>query len=385
MTWITEDQKMLADTIDAYVAKHIAPNAAEWDATHHFPVDEMRGLAELGVGALYCSEDHGGTGLTRSDGVVVFNRIARGCPVTSAFLSIHNMVTWMVDEFGTEEQRAEFIPRLAAMEIMGSYCLTEPDAGSDAANLSTRAVKDGDEWVLDGVKQFISGAGASDVYLVMARTGAEGAKGISAFLVDKGTPGLSFGPNEKKMGWRNQPTAQVMFDGVRVPADRLVGGEEGLGKGFTMAMRGLNGGRINIAACALGGAEFAFGRAVSYLKDRKAFGGTLIDNDALRHRIADMAAGLQSSRLMLSHAANALDSKASGYPEACAMAKLHVTETCFHIADEALQLHGGYGYLEEYDVERIVRDLRVMRILEGTNEIMRMMVGRAAAKGALTF
>ena len=385
MTWITEDQKMLADTIDAYVEKHIAPNAARWDAEHHFPVDEMRGLAELGVGALYCTEDHGGTGLTRSDGVVVFNRIARGCPVTSAFLSIHNMVTWMIDEFGTEEQRAEFVPRLAAMEIMGSYCLTEPDAGSDAATLSTRAVKDGDEYVLNGVKQFISGAGASDVYLVMARTGAEGAKGISAFLVDKGTPGLSFGPNEKKMGWRNQPTAQVMFDGVRVPASRVIGGEEGLGKGFVMAMRGLNGGRINIAACALGGAEFAFNRAVSYLKDRKAFGGVLIDNAALRHRLADMATALQSSRLMLSHAADALDNKAPGYPEACAMAKLHVTEACFKVADDALQLHGGYGYLEEYDVERIVRDLRVMRILEGTNEIMQMMIGRSVAKGALDF
>lgn len=385
MTWITEDQKMLADTIDAYVAKHIAPNAGRWDAEHHFPVEEMRGLAELGVAALYTSEDHGGTGLSRSDGVVVFNRIARGCPVTSAFLSIHNMVTWMIDEFGTEEQRAEFIPRLAAMDIIASYCLTEPDAGSDAASLSTKAVKDGDEYVIDGVKQFISGGGASDLYLVMARTGGEGAKGISAFLVDKGTPGLSFGPNEKKMGWRNQPTSQVMFDGVRVPADRLIGGEEGLGKGFVMAMRGLNGGRINIAACALGGAEFAFNRAVDYLKDRKAFGGSLIDNDALRHRIAGMATKLQSSRLMLSHAANALDSKAPGYPEACAMAKLHVTEECFHVADEALQLHGGYGYLEEYDVERIVRDLRVMRILEGTNEIMKMMIGRASAKGAISF
>lgn len=385
MSWITEDQEPLVEVIDSYVDKHIAPNAMTWDEKAIFPVEQMRGLAEIGVGALYCSEDHGGTGLTRADGVVVFNRIARGCPVTAAFLSIHNMVTWMIDEFGTEEQRAEFIPQLAAMDKLASYCLTEPDTGSDAAALTARAVRDGDEWVLNGVKQFISGAGTSDIYLVMARTGDNGAKGISAFIVDKDTPGLTFGANEKKMGWKNQPTAQVILDDVRVPADRLVGGEEGLGKGFTMAMRGLNGGRINIAACALGGAEFAHQSAVAYLQDRTAFGQKLIDNDALRQRLADMATDLMSSRLMLRYAADALDAKADGYVEACAMAKLHVTEKCFHVADEALQLHGGYGYLQDYHVERIVRDLRVMRILEGTNEIMRLMIGRAVGKGALKF
>ncbi|MEJ6019240.1 acyl-CoA dehydrogenase family protein [Corynebacterium sp. H113] len=385
MSWITEDQKPLVEVIDSYVDKHIAPNAMEWDEKGIFPVAEMKGLADIGVGALYCSEDHGGTGLTRADGVVVFNRIARGCPVTAAYLSIHNMVTWMIDEFGTEEQRAEFIPQLAAMDKIGSYCLTEPDAGSDAANLTTRAVRDGDEWVLNGVKQFISGAGVSDVYLVMARTGDSGAKGISAFIVDKDTEGLSFGANEKKMGWKNQPTAQVIMDNVRVPAGRLVGGEQGLGMGFTMAMRGLNGGRINIAACALGGAEVAHEAAAAHLRDRNAFGQKLIDNDALRQRLADMATDLMSSRLMLRYAADSLDSKAPGYVEACAMAKLHVTERCYHVADEALQLHGGYGYLQDYAVERIVRDLRVMRILEGTNEIMRLMIGRAVGKGSLEF
>lgn len=385
MTWITDDQKPLVETVDAYVAKHIAPNAERWDAEAHFPVEEMKGLADLGVGAIYCTEDHGGTGLTRADGVVIFNRIARGCPVTAAFLSIHNMVTWMIDEFGTDDQRAEYIPQLAAMDIMASYCLTEPGAGSDAAALTTRAVRDGDDYVLTGVKQFISGAGASDLYLVMARTGDAGPKGITAFLVDRDTPGLSFGANEKKMGWRNQPTAQVIFDGVRVPASRIVGGPDGLGRGFTMAMRGLNGGRINIAACALGGAETAHETAVAHLRDRVAFGAPLIDNDALRQRIADMATDLTTSRLLLRHAADALDQKAPGHAEACAMAKLHVTERCGHVADEALQLHGGYGYLQDYGVERIVRDLRVMRILEGTNEIMRMMIGRAAGKGTLRF
>jgi alkylation response protein AidB-like acyl-CoA dehydrogenase len=285
----------------------------------------------------------------------------------------------MVDTFGTQEQRKSLVPRLASMNAIASYCLTEPGAGSDASALRTKAVRDGDSFVLNGVKQFISGAGASDVYVAMARTGGEGPRGISAFVVEKDTPGLSFGANEQKMGWSAQPTAQVVFENARVPADAMLGGADGEGTGFGIAMKGLNGGRINIAACSLGGAQTAYDKATSYLADREAFGGTLLDEPTIRFTLADMATALQTSRILLWRAATALDDGHPDKVELCAMAKRYITDACFEVADQALQLHGGYGYLREYGLEKIVRDLRVHRILEGTNEIMRVVIGRAAA------
>jgi alkylation response protein AidB-like acyl-CoA dehydrogenase len=289
------------------------------------------------------------------------------------------MCAWMIDTFGTEVQRKIWLPRLASMDVIASYCLTEPGAGSDASALSTRAVKDGGDYVLDGVKQFISGAGASDVYVVMARTGSGGPRGISAFIVEKGVEGLSFGAHEEKMGWNAQPTAQVVLEGVRVPADAMLGGADGEGAGFGIAMKGLNGGRLNIAACSLGGAQAAFDKAASYLLHREAFGNVLLDEPTIRFTLADMATALETSRMLLWRAASALDADAADKVELCAMAKRYVTDACFEVADKALQLHGGYGYLREYGLEKIVRDLRVHRILEGTNEIMRVVIGRAEA------
>lgn len=372
---LSEDDRVIIDTAAAFAEKRIAPYALEWDESHHFPTDVLREAAELGMGAIYCSEDSGGSGLRRLDAVRIFEALAAADPTLAAFLSIHNMCAWMVDTFGTEEQRKTWVPRLASMEAIASYCLTEPGAGSDAAALRTRAVRDGDDYVLDGVKQFISGAGSSDVYVVMARTGADGPKGISAFVVEKDAPGLSFGAQEQKMGWNAQPTAQVIFEGVRVPADALLGGTEGTG--FGIAMNGLNGGRINIAACSLGGAQAAYDKALSYLADRQAFGGALLDEPTIRFTLADMATGLETSRNMLWRAASALDSNHPDKVTLCAMAKLYVTDKCYEVADQALQLHGGYGYLREYGLEKIVRDLRVHRILEGTNEIMRVVIGRS--------
>lgn len=377
---LDEDARVIAETAAAFAAKKIAPHALDWDERHHFPVDVLREAAELGMAAIYCSEDVGGSGLTRLDGVRIFEQLAHADPAVGAFLSIHNMCTWMIDKYGTDEQRREFVPRLASMEFVASYCLTEPGAGSDAAALATRAVRDGDEYVLTGVKQFISGAGTSDVYVVMARTGGSGPKGISAFIVDRDAPGVSFGAQERKMGWHAQPTAQVILDGVRVPASRLLGGQEGIG--FGIAMNGLNGGRLNIAASSLGGAQAAFDRAAAYVADREAFGGKLIDEPTIRFTLADMATALHTSRLMLHDAARALDNDAPDKVERCAMAKRYVTDACFTVADQALQLHGGYGYLAEYGLEKILRDLRVHRILEGTNEIMRVVVGRAEATRA---
>ncbi|WP_336513659.1 isobutyryl-CoA dehydrogenase [Mycolicibacterium fortuitum] len=372
---LSEDDRVIIDTAAAFAEKRIAPYALEWDETHHFPTDVLREAAELGMGAIYCSEDSGGSGLRRLDAVRIFEALAAADPTLGSFLSIHNMCAWMVDTFGTEEQRKAWVPRLASMEAIASYCLTEPGAGSDAAALRTRAVRDGDDYLLDGVKQFISGAGSSDVYVVMARTGADGPKGISAFVVEKDAPGLSFGAQEQKMGWNAQPTAQVIFEGVRVPADALLGGTEGTG--FGIAMNGLNGGRINIAACSLGGAQAAYDKALSYLADRQAFGGALLDEPTIRFALADMATGLETSRNMLWRAASALDANHPDKVTLCAMAKLYVTDKCYEVADQALQLHGGYGYLREYGLEKIVRDLRVHRILEGTNEIMRVVIGRS--------
>lgn len=379
---IDDDERVIAETAAAFAAKRLAPQALEWDEAKHFPTDVLREAAQLGMAAIYCDETTGGSGLRRLDAVRIFEQLAYGDPAIASFISIHNMCAWMIDGYGTPEQRDTWVPRLAEMDAIASYCLTEPGAGSDAAALRTRAVRDGSEYVLDGVKQFISGAGVSDVYVVMARTGDPGPKGISAFVVEKDTPGVSFGANEAKMGWNAQPTAQVVFDGARVPAGALLGGPAGEGAGFGIAMNGLNGGRINIAACSLGGAQAAYDKAAAYVRDREAFGGPLIDEPTIRFTLADMATALETSRIMLWRAACALDADAPDKVELCAMAKRYVTDACFDVADQALQLHGGYGYLREYGIEKIVRDLRVHRILEGTNEIMRVVIGRAEAARA---
>jgi alkylation response protein AidB-like acyl-CoA dehydrogenase len=379
---LDEDERVIAETAAEFASKRIAPYALEWDADKHFPTDVLRAAAELGMAAIYCQEDAGGSGLRRLDGVRIFEQLAVADPTTAAFLSIHNMCTWMVDTYGTEEQRKDLVPRLASMELIASYCLTEPGAGSDAGALRTKAVRDGEQWVLDGVKQFISGAGTSDVYVVMARTGDDGPRGISAFVVDKDTPGVSFGADEYKMGWNAQPTAQVVFEGARLPLEAMLGGADGEGTGFGIAMTGLNGGRLNIAACSLGGAQAAYDKSVAYLADREAFGMRLLDEPTIRFTLADMATALEASRNLLWRAAAALDGNHPDKVELCAMAKRYVTDACYEVADQALQLHGGYGYLREYGLEKIVRDLRVHRILEGTNEIMRVVIGRAeAARG----
>ncbi|MEU9704720.1 acyl-CoA dehydrogenase family protein [Streptomyces sp. NPDC047981] len=372
-TLLTEDQRALVETTLDFAQDHLAPHALDWDRDKHFPVDVLRKAAGLGLGGVYVREESGGSGLSRSDGVLVFETLASGCPSIAGYLSIHNMVAWMVDRYGDAPQRRRWLPRLCAMDDLASYCLTEPGAGSDAAALATRAVRDGDHWVLTGTKQFISGAGASQLYLVMARTGGAGAAGVSAFLVDKDDPGLSFGADERKMGWNAQPTRQVVLDAVRVPADRLLGGE---GQGFRIAMSGLNGGRLGIAACSLGGARSALDRSLAHLADRQAFGHRLLDAQALRFRLADMATELTAARALVQQAAHALDRGDPRAPELCAMAKQFATDTGYSIADRALQLHGGYGYLSEYGIEKIVRDLRVHQILEGTNEIMRVIVAR---------
>ncbi|MEW2507764.1 acyl-CoA dehydrogenase family protein [Amycolatopsis sp. NPDC047767] len=371
--WLSEEQRGLGETAAEFAAEHLAPRAVEWDRDKYFPVDVLRKAAEVGFGGLYLPDDVGGSELGRLEGVLVFEALAEGCPSIAAYVSIHNMVTAMIDRFGDEDQRQAYLPRMATMEALGSYCLTEPGAGSDAAALTTRARREGDEYVLDGVKQFISGAGTSEVYVVFARTGGPGAHGISAFVVERDTRGLSFGPNEVKMGWNAQPTRQVRFDEVRVPATALLGGEGG---GFPVAMSALDGGRLNIAACSLGGARTALAKTVRHLTERSAFGAPLADAQALRFRLADMRTGLEAGRTLLWRAAHACD---SGDPEATAlsaMAKRFCTDTGFEVANEALQLHGGYGYLAEYGVEKIVRDLRVHQILEGTNEIMQLIISR---------
>ena len=373
---VSDDQALLVQTVREFATKSLAPHAAEWDETHHFPVDVLREAGALGMGGIYSKEEFGGSGLTRSDSVRIFEELAKGDTTMAAYISIHNMVTWMIDSFGNDLQRAEWIPRLASFEVLGSYCLTEPGAGSDAAALSTRAVRDGDDYVIDGVKQFISGAGASGIYIVMARTANTGGRGISAFLVPAGTPGLSFGPLEKKMGWNAQPTRQVILAGVRIPAANLMAHE---GDGFGIALSGLNGGRLNMGACSLGGGQAALDKTVAYLKERTAFGGPLIDQQALLFQLADMDTELEAARTLLARAAEALDNGDAYMVRLCAMAKRVATDAGFNVANAALQLHGGYGYLAEYGIERIVRDLRVHQILEGTNEIMRLIVGRSLA------
>lgn len=370
----SEEQQAIRDMAADFALNELRPKAIEWDEQKHFPTDVLAQAGALGLGAIYTQDDVNGTGLGRVDAALIFEALATGCPTMAAYISIHNMCCWMIDTYGSQEQRETWCPRLATMETLASYCLTEPGAGSDASALSMRAEKDGDDYVLTGQKQFISGAGVSDVYIVMARTGSEGAKGISAFLIGKDTPGLSFGANEHKMGWNAQPTRSVNLDNARVPAANMLGLE---GKGFNIAMSGLNGGRINIAACSLGGAQAALDASVKYLRDRKAFGKALIDQPTLQFRVADMATRIEVARSILWRAAASLDAKTQDATTLCAMAKQFVTDECFNVANDALQLHGGYGYLTEYGIEKIVRDLRVHQILEGTNEIMRLIVARS--------
>ncbi|GGK93164.1 acyl-CoA dehydrogenase FadE9 [Salinibacterium xinjiangense] len=373
---VTEDQASLVEMVAQFAAESLAPYAAEWDETHYFPVEVLREAGALGMGGIYTREEFGGSGLSRADSVLIFEALAAGDTTIAAYLSIHNMVTWMVDTYGSLEQRAEWVPRLASMDALGSYCLTEPGVGSDAGALSTQAVRDGDDYVLNGVKQFISGAGAAGLYIVMARTADTGSHGISAFLVADGTPGLSFGPLEKKMGWRAQPTRQVILDDIRMPASAMLAGE---GEGFGIAMSGLDSGRLNIGACSVGGGQAALDKSVAYLKQREAFGSPLIQNQALLFQLADMDTELETARTLLARAALAVDNDDADKVKLCAMAKRVATDAGFAVANAAIQLHGGYGYLSEYGLERIVRDLRVHQILEGTNEIMRMIVGRSLA------
>ncbi len=370
---LTEDQIAIRDMARAFAREEIAPHALEWDEAHHFPIPTLKAAAALGMAGIYVRDDVGGSALSRLDATLIFEALAEGCPATSAYLSIHNMVAWMIDRFGAPEQRTKWLPKLCAMDIVASYCLTEPGSGSDAAALKTRAVREGDHYVLHGEKQFISGAGASDLYAVMARTGGEGPGGVSTILVEAGTPGLSFGANEKKMGWRVQPTRAVIFDGVRVPVENRIGAE---GDGFKFAMAGLDGGRLNIAACSLGGAQAALDKALAYTADRKAFGKAINQFQALQFRLADMETELEVARTFLWRTASALDRSDPKATRLCAMAKRFVTDAGFEVANEALQLHGGYGYLADYGVEKIVRDLRVHQILEGTNEIMRVIIAR---------
>ena len=370
----TDEQRAIETMARQFAADTLAPNAVAWDQAKHFPVDALRAAASLGMAGIFVREAHGGTGLSRLDGTILFEALAHGCPTIAAFLSIHNMTAWMIDAFGSDAQRARHLPDLCAMKRLVSYCLTEPGAGSDAAAIATRAVRDGDHFIVDGTKSFISGGGVSDLYLVMVRTGASGAGGISTLLIEKGTKGLSFGANERKMGWNAQPTAQVIMEGCRVPAANLLGKE---GDGFRYAMQGLDGGRLNIAACSLGAAQDALDRTLAYTHERQAFGKPLDSFQALQFRLADMATELAAARVFLRQAAWALDRGEPNAATQCAMAKRFVTDVAFNVANEALQLHGGYGYLADFGLEKIVRDLRVHQILEGTNEIMRVIIARS--------
>ncbi|MCA1189912.1 MULTISPECIES: acyl-CoA dehydrogenase family protein [unclassified Saccharopolyspora] len=376
---LTEDQRAIQQLAREFAAEQLAPHAVQWDQDKHFPVDVLRAAGELGIGGVYVDEACGGTGLGRFDSALIFEELAAGDPSVAAYLSIHNMVAGMIDRFGDDEQRARWLPPLCSLTARASYCLTEPEAGSDAAALRTRAVRDGDDYVLTGVKQFISGGGSSDVYVVMARTGEDGAKGISTFIVEGDAAGLSFGPNERKMGWNAQPTRQVVLDGVRVPAAQRLGPE---GIGFKIAMAGLDGGRLSIAACSLGGARDALDRSLGYVRERTAFGAKLSEFQALQFKLADMATELEAARMLLWRAAWALDARDPDATRLCAMAKRLATDVGFTVANEALQIHGGYGYLAEYGLEKIVRDLRVHQILEGTNEIMRLIISRGLLESA---
>jgi len=374
---LNEDQRAIQDMARAFTADRITPHAHQWDEDKVWPADVARAAGDLGFGSIYVSEAGGGCDLSRVESVLIFEQMAMGCPSTAAMISIHNMATWMIDRFGNDEQRERLVGELATLDKMASYCLTEPGAGSDAAGLKTKAVKDGDTYVLNGAKAFISGGGTSDVYVVMARTSDDGARGISCFVVEKDTPGLSFGAQEKKLGWHSQPTCAVMFDDCRIPAANLVGEE---GQGFKIAMMGLDGGRLNIGACSLGGAQRALDEAIAYTKDRKQFGKAISDFQATQFKLADMATELEAARLLIYAAADKVSKGAPGAAAAAAMAKRLATDTGFDVTNAALQLHGGYGYLQDYPIERILRDLRVHQILEGTNEIMRVVIARDLLK-----
>ena len=352
----------------------MAPYARDWDENETFPVEALRKAAALGFGGIYVKDDVGGSALTRLDAALIFEELAQGCTSTAAYISIHNMTAWMIDAFAGDAQRKKFLPKLCTMEHFASYCLTEPGAGSDAASLTTKARRDGDHYVLDGAKAFISGGGVSDIYVVMARSGEAGPRGISCIVVEKGTPGLSYGAPEKKLGWKSQPTAMVTFENCRVPASNLVGKE---GQGFKIAMAGLDGGRLNIGACSIGGAQFCLDRTVGYLKERKQFGSRLADFQALQFRIADYATELDAARLLLHRAAVAVGEGEPSATRLAAQAKRLATDTGFDVVNGCLQLHGGYGYLRDHPIERVLRDVRVHQILEGTNEIMRMIISRA--------
>jgi alkylation response protein AidB-like acyl-CoA dehydrogenase len=370
---LTEEQRAIQDTARAFARDEMMPFARRWDEDEIFPADTLRRAAALGFGGIYVSADVGGSALSRLDAVLIFEELAQGCPSTAAYISIHNMVAWMIDAYGASELRRRFLPDLCSMAKFASYCLTEPDSGSDAASLKTRALREHDHYRLDGTKAFISGGGTSDVYLVMARTGEGGPRGISCFLVENGTLGLSFGAQEKKLGWHSQPTAMVILEGCRVPAANRIGAE---GDGFKIAMSALDGGRLNIAACSLGGAEFCLERTVEHMKQRKQFDTRLADMQALQFRVADYATELEAARLMLYRAATALDRREPAVTRLAAMAKRLATDTGFAVVNGCLQLHGGYGYLRDHPIERVLRDLRVHQILEGTNEVMRLIVSR---------
>ena len=375
---LTEEQQAFQDVARQFAADELAPFAADWDRDAFFPVETMRKAAALGFAGIYVREDVGGSALTRLDAALIFEALSEGCTSTAAFLSIHNMASWMIDRFGNEEQRQKWLPRLTPMELIASYCLTEPSSGSDAASLKTKAVKDGGHYVLNGSKAFISGAGTSDIYVCMVRTGEVGPKGVSCLVVEKGTPGLSFGAPERKMGWNSQPTAQVIFEDARVPVANRIGEE---GEGFKIAMMGLDGGRLNIGACSLGTARAALKRAQDYLGEREQFGKKLAQFQALQFKLADMATELEAARLMIMQAATKVDAKAPDATMQAAMAKRFATDVGFNVINEALQIHGGYGYLKDFPLERHLRDARVHQILEGTNEIMRVIIAREMLKG----
>ncbi len=370
---LNDDQRAIQDMARAFAAEELAPHAAEWDERAIFPVEALRKGAALGFAGIYCAEEHGGSNLSRVDAAILFEELAAGCTSTAAYISIHNMACWMIDTFGTDHQRAKWLPRLMTMEHFANYCLTEPGAGSDAAALRTRAERDGEYYIVNGSKAFISGGSASDIYVCMVRTGGEGAGGISCLVVEKDTPGLSFGKKERKLGWNSQPTAAVIFEDARVPVANRIGEE---GEGFKIAMRGLDGGRINIAACSIGAARACLDAAREHMLQRRQFGRPLAEFQALQFKLADMATELEAARLMVRSAAARLD---AGHPEATmhvAMAKRFATDIGFRVCNEALQIHGGYGYIKEYPVERYLRDVRVHQILEGTNEIMRLIIAR---------
>ena len=371
---LSEEQQSIFDMAHDFAEQMIAPHAVNWDQTEQMPKDVLRQSAELGLASIYVPEAHGGSGLNRLDATLVFEALAMGCPSVSSFLSIHNMVAWMVSSFGSDELRETYLADLCSMKKIGSYCLTEPGSGSDAAALKTKAVRTNEGYQVTGTKSFISGGNYSDLYIVMCRTGDDSPKGISALLVDSDADGLSFGAAEQKMGWRGQPTAQVIMDNCAVPSQNLLGEE---GKGFSYAMKGLDGGRLNIAAAALGGAQKAYNKALIYAKDRKAFGKSIDQFQSMQFKLADMFTQLEAARTFLRQAAWKLDNGSADATRSCAMAKQFVTDTCFDVANQALQIHGGYGYLADYGLEKIVRDLRVHQILEGTNEIMRVIISRS--------